>query len=1028
MKKVLSILLSVMLILGTVTCLMLLPATANTGTTAPVNLIVNGDAEGGTYSETPEDYQYYKGSPIGWRICQIKDWQGAFCIDPSTDSNCRLGTFTNYTGNVLGVVQWQTIVQNVNLRADTYYMVTAKMACADFTSSTVPSGQYGQIFMTPAVSNSYTDDKPSGSDQSGKAWSVKKNYTYQTDGNNKYYCDDDFTEHSFVFSSNAFADANNIDRTSGTFDAAIALMSYSGGKLLVDDLTMYEVYTITAGEGGTVDTDGVPCGTTATIKATPYYGNTFAGWYNGATLVSSDATYTGVVNSNLTAKFNVYNQIKDGSFESGTTIGLEHLNQYHNTSNSISRKNTIVDDPSGNITLHNKVLHIEPTTYSGTTMYLLNIPAKVEKNKTYVLHFSYYVPGEKEFAYLGFDVTASHNAWENSTKLEKWSMFWKTESRDKTNNGWSGAGKTSESSVFHARTINSNIDINKEEWVDVWAVIETGSDASLFGISDTADAAFVFGVANNKLKDFYLDNVSVTEASSTVFDKLVVKGDENGTAEAVGKTLDSVFYLSYDFNDGAPNGSHYNQAMVAGSTQYAYMPYTFTYTAKANFGYVFDGWYNASDVKVSDNLTESFYTEGTYTAKFKKLNYSDAGVGDFESEVGLSGIVSTLNNKTTVSYGTYTDADKTLDGYTVSMGDKYLLVNKSSSEAVNGYLLDISLPFDIETGKKYLIHFKFRTITDNAPFKSDDVTKHESNRFDLQISGERTWGWLDPTGYSGKNLLSSQDYGKHPSDDNYMWVPDWFGKSSTTWSNRVDNYYDFYGYIDATNMTTSTIYVVMGIQRGATYAIDNISLVDLSTIAPTLDGASLAVQETADKVVYKTSVDLPEYLAMNKVTTYMVPTRALNDENATTFNADTANVSVASAAAATGEVLTENGKTFRTGSVFATFNGASTVTQTNNYSARSEVELTDVYGNSLGVTLATGNTITGDTNVTNGIHKRSIQQLKRVLAKQYIAKGGDYAAKANQLITTYTDSNKLYNGDITQVWDFVRAAYDIENQ
>ncbi len=377
--------------------------------------------------------------------------------------------------------------------------------------------------------------------------------------------------------------------------------------------------SITAAEGGYVLSNTAVTGSGSTISARPYYGNTFKGWYLKGTdnKVSGNADYSGEITGDLEARFNVYNQILDGSFESGTTVGLEQLKQYSGSAAvNASRQDAIVKDPSNNTALHNNVLHVKPTTTSTTSKYLVNIPAKVEKNKTYVLHFSYYVPGEKKFAYLGFDVIANTQPWVDNTKLAKWSMFWKTEGRNKTNNSWSGAGKTSTSSVFFAKTINSNVDINKEEWVDVWAVIETGSDASLFGTSNTADAAFVFGVENNVLIDYYLDNVSITEASATAFNELVVQGDGNGTAIAVDKKVDSVFYLDYADASGSCNGDNYNQHIVANSTMYPQMATGYTYKATPNNGFEFVSWTDAAGNVVSTNETETFYSEGTYTANF----------------------------------------------------------------------------------------------------------------------------------------------------------------------------------------------------------------------------------------------------------------------------------------------------------------------------------------------------------------------------------------------------------------------------
>ena len=67
-------------------------------------------------------------------------------------------------------------------------------------------------------------------------------------------------------------------------------------------------YTVTAkaGTGGSVTGNGsYTYNTSATVKATPSTGYHFTGWYNGNTLVSTDAAYTFLVTENvtLTAKF-----------------------------------------------------------------------------------------------------------------------------------------------------------------------------------------------------------------------------------------------------------------------------------------------------------------------------------------------------------------------------------------------------------------------------------------------------------------------------------------------------------------------------------------------------------------------------------------------------------------------------------------------------------------------------------------------------------------------------------------------------
>ena len=94
--------------------------------------------------------------------------------------------------------------------------------------------------------------------------------------------------------------------------------------------------TVTAEEGGTATVEGT------TFTATPYFGNTFKGWYtaDGDTPVSTSPTFTTEEYTELTAKFDVYNLIPDGSFENGT-VGQDYFNL--ESGSGMGKNNTVID-------------------------------------------------------------------------------------------------------------------------------------------------------------------------------------------------------------------------------------------------------------------------------------------------------------------------------------------------------------------------------------------------------------------------------------------------------------------------------------------------------------------------------------------------------------------------------------------------------------------------------------------------------------------------------------------------------------
>ena len=95
--------------------------------------------------------------------------------------------------------------------------------------------------------------------------------------------------------------------------------------------TEVETLTVESTNGGVVTINGdcnlnkeyrAPLGTSVTLVAEAYAGQNFLGWYEGETLLSTDATYTTTVaTKTITAKFENNNIVADSSFENAP-IGL----------------------------------------------------------------------------------------------------------------------------------------------------------------------------------------------------------------------------------------------------------------------------------------------------------------------------------------------------------------------------------------------------------------------------------------------------------------------------------------------------------------------------------------------------------------------------------------------------------------------------------------------------------------------------------------------------------------------------------
>ncbi len=623
MKKTLSIILAVMMVIGTLSVLTILPTTAVEG--GPVNLIFNGDFEGidtdddGTldklvYDADDQATSTYPGEiiadrPVGWRV--LSDvYSNAKCAYPSvTDPR---GYFTNYD-NVVGTInQGAAMVQDVRIEAGKSYTVSAKLAYRPSLDASIVSQTAWKMILGLDAKTGITAASNANADYTG--FGVVETWSFAPIEDTTYYGAGDFVDRNFTFSADDFIAANNLQPgEDGKYHARLVIYNYSwGGSFsgLVDDVTMYEVASISAGNGGyiTGDTDA-KTGEDFTVTAHPFYGNTFAGWYAGNDLVSDDVTYSGTLSKSLTAKFNVYNQIVDGNFESGTTAGQDFFNAKSNAANAGHA--VVIDNPTTSTNYGDKVLKITPATTANTNCDILTIPFTVKKNTRYVFHLSYYSVDLNATAYAGLHATKSFtNGWTKNTYLPTISYHWEPEGTTNTR-AWTVYGGYNGNFGMMRDQTHATVNAAMNQWIDYWVTFETGESTTVFEDGkDIADMFFLFGVSNSTTNTYYVDNVSLTEAGAAANDVVKAVAGENGTVSVAQPELDSVYYADHG---GAKIGTE--TVVVSGSTAYSQVAVT-TYTAKPNNGYIFNGWYDEDNNLVSTEATTTFSKNGTYTARF----------------------------------------------------------------------------------------------------------------------------------------------------------------------------------------------------------------------------------------------------------------------------------------------------------------------------------------------------------------------------------------------------------------------------
>ncbi len=787
MKKLLSIILSAALLLGTLTVLTLLPASAEEW--VPVNLVYNGEFEGidtdgdGTVDKhqyTADDAaastypgEFMKDRPVGWRV-NSDIYSNAKPVYASTLK--PEGYITNYAGAQVGVInQGAAMMQDIAFEAGKYYTVSAKMGYSPSTTDTTAQSGWKMIVGLDAKTGIET---PSNSNSDYTKFGVVEIWKFSAIEGTNLFGAGDMVDRSFTFSSDEFIAANNLTiGADGKYHARLIIFNYAwGGSFsgLVDEVSMYESLSLGASEGGYIAGDAdAKAGEKYTVTAVPYYGNTFLGWYDtNDVLYSSSATISGTLTESLVAKFNVYNQVVDGNFESGTTAGQDFFNAETHTPSG--GNNTVIANPVGGNGHGDYVLKATPKAAANTNADLLTIPFTVKKNTRYVMHLSYYSADIDGTAHVGLHSRKSFtNGWTKNTYVNNPTFHWEPEG---TTNlaAWTVFGGYGGRYGMMREQTHATVGAGKNKWIDYWVTFETGTEATIFEDGkDTAEMFFLFGVENSTLNTFYVDNVSITEAKATANSAITAVTSGNGTVTAAQFVPDSVCYAA---NGGTKVGTV--STAVEGSVAHSQVAIN-TYTATPNSRYEFAGWFDAKGNLVSMNETETFYTEGVYEAKFASSPY--ATDGGFITKLGESYTAKAyygnkfvgwydIDNKlitTSATYaatpGTYAKFEKhnlvdngdfsedTVNYYiqnanssasikTDADGNKYLRMEATTSAAA---LDSFQWNFKLKKNRRYVISYKLRSgIDENGNLLSSENAAFR--KIFLYHTGNHSYTWSDP--------------------------------------------------------------------------------------------------------------------------------------------------------------------------------------------------------------------------------------------------------------------------------------------
>ncbi len=783
MKKLLSILLSVLLLLSTMAVLTILPAVATTTENEPVNLIVNGDGSMKTWGDNKDENGnayttitdttnpnfglIVQSNFYGWRSM---NYGTKTTTDPETSettttytpyANCSIrwtktpnvpdlyyaGYTTDTNGISLQVNNGNASMQDIKIEKDKTYTVSFDATFYPKASSAAVTGLWFDAHIDDGAGEFMCDKWPgTGSTENkyvavtGKSYDLcdqnddvynemvvdtttkaYDTYSYtKSDGTTVTNWDfGGFKNYTFTFAANDVINDFSMtdDDSDGYYDARFVIKNNCSTILLFDNVTIYESHNIISSDGGYVNTEFAYANTTSTIVATPYYGNNFKGWYNGDTLVSTSATYTGVITSDLTAKFDVYNQIVDGSFESGTDAGITQFTEAKRYS-TIAISPTLVSPTETPAATHgNYCLEINPgDTTNAASKQLFNLPVTISKDTEYYFEYYVYCVPSTYTDSAGTEVTNNYfnsyfcpivgtslSSWNTSSlnlfKSYTYTFFNENGKKNNTNvYSWNGTVQAAKTML----TVDTRMVSINQQWVCVRLLFNSGNSEDIFGTDTTATLNLQIGVENAINADIRLDNIFFGESTQNA-NMTATAGGTVSTATTVPMHYKSTAYGSL------PSETDYTVSYYPAKAN--------EYTATADTGYRFVGWYDG-DTLVSSNATEIFYSGKNYTAKFEPVpTYTITATAEKNADGIYGGYVinksQVINEAENVTVNAVTYAGNTFEGWyngetKVSSNESYTFTVASDVDLVAKWNVENLWPDsgyeNTEIGLEQMIH------------------------------------------------------------------------------------------------------------------------------------------------------------------------------------------------------------------------------------------------------------------------------------------------------------------------------------